>query len=212
MYKLFYFPGNANLAPHMMLEEIGAPYELVLVDRNQNAHKKSDYLKLNPNGRIPTLVDGDLVLYETAAIMLYLAERHPAAQLMPPVNTPARAHFYKWLMYCTNTVQAENLIYFYPDRWSENSDHWPAIKARAETHLAEMFDQIDAVLGKTGAFMLGPEISALDYYIFMFGRWGRMHHHPPRDRKNYGAFLSRMLARPAVARALQQEQLADPLY
>ena len=67
-YKLYYYPGNANLTPHMVLEEIGAPYELVLLDRSKNAHKSPEYLKLNPHGRIPTLVDGDLVLYETAAI------------------------------------------------------------------------------------------------------------------------------------------------
>jgi glutathione S-transferase len=51
MYQLYYYPGNANLAPHMVLEEIGADYELILVDRNQNAQKSADYLKLNPNGR-----------------------------------------------------------------------------------------------------------------------------------------------------------------
>ena len=212
MYKLYYFPGNANLTPHMVLEEMGVPYELALVDRNQNAHKKPDYLKLNPTGRIPTLIDGDLVLYETAAITLYLAEKHPAAKLIPPVNTPARAHFYKWLMYLTNTVQAENIIYFYPERWSEHADHWPAIKARAEEHLGGMFDLIDAELAAQGPYLLGTDISALDFYIFMLGRWGRMHKHPPRARVNYGAFLGRMLARPAVQRTLLQEGLAEPYY
>ena len=68
MYQLYYYPGNANLAPHMVLEEIGAPYELILLDRAKNAHKAPEYLKLNPHGRIPTLIDGGLVLYETAAM------------------------------------------------------------------------------------------------------------------------------------------------
>jgi glutathione S-transferase len=60
MYQLYYYPSNANLAPHMILEEIGAPYELILVDRSNNAHKKPEYLKLNPAGVIPTLIDGQL--------------------------------------------------------------------------------------------------------------------------------------------------------
>src|SRR3569833_4774792 len=102
MYKLYYYPGNANLAPHMLLEELGAAYELVLVDRDRNAHNSPEYLKLNPNGQIPTLVDGDLVLYETAAICLHLVARHPEAGLAPPCGSEARAHFYEWLIYLAN--------------------------------------------------------------------------------------------------------------
>ncbi|HEY0845691.1 MAG TPA: glutathione S-transferase N-terminal domain-containing protein [Noviherbaspirillum sp.] len=95
MYTLYYYPGNANLAPHMLLEELGVPYELVLVDREQNAHKQADYLKLNPTGRIPVLIDRDLVLFETAAICLHLVDRHPEAGLAPAVGTAERAEFYK---------------------------------------------------------------------------------------------------------------------
>src|SRR4051812_4806431 len=107
MYKLYFFPGNANLAPHMLLEELGVEYELVLVDRDKNAQKSPEYLKLNPNGRIPTLLDGEFVLYETAAICLHLVDRHPQAGLAPQVGTVERAEFYKWLIYLTNTLQAE---------------------------------------------------------------------------------------------------------
>src|SRR5450755_61261 len=121
MLKLYYYPGNANLAPHMLLEELGAPYELLLVDRNAQAHKATDYLRLNPNGLIPVLVDGDLVLYESAAICLHLADRHPEAHLAPPLGTAERAHFYKWLIHLTNTVQAELLSYFYPERQTDDA-------------------------------------------------------------------------------------------
>jgi glutathione S-transferase len=68
LYQLHYFPTNANAAPHMVLEEFGQKYDLVLVNRAKNAQKSKDYLKINPNGRIPTLVDGDLVMFEAAAI------------------------------------------------------------------------------------------------------------------------------------------------
>ena len=112
MYALYYYPGNASLLPHMMLREIGAAFELRLVDRGANAHKSAEYLRLNPNGLIPVLVDGNLVLYETAAIALHLCDRHPESGLAPPVGTDERAHFYKWMMHLTNTVQPAFLSYF----------------------------------------------------------------------------------------------------
>ena len=92
--KLFYYPSNASMAPHIVLEEIGQPFELALVDRTHNEHKSSDYLRLNPNGLIPVLVDGDMVLYETAAICLHLAEGHPESDMVPKLATPERAQFY----------------------------------------------------------------------------------------------------------------------
>ena len=106
MITLHYYPGNANLTPHMLLEELGVPFELVLVDRVNGAHKSAEFLKLNPNGRIPVLVDGDLVLFETAAICLHLVDTHADAHLAPPLATPERAHFYKWLIWSSNTLHA----------------------------------------------------------------------------------------------------------
>ena len=91
MLQLHYFPGNASLIPHIVLEEIGAPFELKYVDRERAAHKSADYLALNPNGLIPVLVDDSLpgpeplVLYETAAVCLHLADTHPGAHLLPPL-------------------------------------------------------------------------------------------------------------------------------
>src|ERR1700746_2290468 len=116
MYQLHYFPSNANAAPHMVLEEIGQAYELVLVDRAKNAQKSRAYLKINPNGRIPALVDGDLVLFEAAAIFLNLVAQHPEAGLAPKVGTPERARFYQWMTFLTNSLQEELMIWQYPER------------------------------------------------------------------------------------------------
>ncbi|MEO5770692.1 MAG: glutathione S-transferase N-terminal domain-containing protein, partial [Burkholderiaceae bacterium] len=83
MLHLHYHPGNASMTPHLLLRELGVEFALKLVDRSRNEQQSADYLKLNPNGLIPVLVDGDLVLYETAAIVLHLVDTHPAAGLAP---------------------------------------------------------------------------------------------------------------------------------
>src|SRR5689334_12462527 len=98
MIQLHYNPGSANMAPHILLHELQLPFELVRVDQERQQHKRPEYLKLNPNGLIPVLVDGDLVLYEAAAICLHLADRLPQADLAPPLGTPERAHYYKWMV------------------------------------------------------------------------------------------------------------------
>src|SRR5690242_5004825 len=113
MQRLHYFPGNASLIVHIALEEIGAPFALELVDRAHEAHKSNAYLALNPNGLIPVFVDdgptaakaAPLVLYETAAICMHLADVHPEAALLPQLATAERAHAYKWLAWLSNTLQ-----------------------------------------------------------------------------------------------------------
>jgi glutathione S-transferase len=207
---LYYYPGNASMAPHMVLEEIGAPYELRLVDRDKGAHKASDYLRLNPNGLIPAFVDGDMVLFESAAICLHLADRHPEAQLVPAVGTDARAHLYKWLVHLTNTVQAELITYFYGDRLVDDAAGAAQVKAHAEARVAAMFDRIEAALAQNGPHLLGDTFSVADLYLLMLARWTRNMQRPARTLPAVRALLDRTLARPAVARVFAKEKLDPP--
>jgi glutathione S-transferase len=220
MVTLHYFPGNASFAAHALLREIGAPFELQLVDRTKGAHKSAEYLKLNPNGLIPVLVDGDLVLYETAAILLHLADTHqvaahaPAA-LVPPLASVERAHLYKWLMWLTNTLQATLITYFYPERWVD-AGHTAAaqqVKAHAQAKVAECLAQIDAELARHGGpWFMGPRYSALDPFAFMLCRWTRgfAGGRPARDHPFIGPYLQRMLERPAIKATFAAEQLQPP--
>lgn len=213
MYQLYYYPGNANLSPHMLLEELGVAYELVLVDRTRGAHHSAEYLRLNPNGRIPTLIDGDLVLYETAAICLHLVDRHPQAGLAPSVGTRERAEFYKWLIYLTNTLQAELLTYFYPERLTDDAVAAAQVKAHAEARVGTMLDLIEKTLVENrGPYLLGQSYTAADPYLLMLARWTRMMHNPARNRPHLGRFCNMMVERPAVRRAFEQEGLGDPLF
>ncbi|WP_048438448.1 glutathione S-transferase family protein [Caenimonas sp. SL110] len=216
MIQLHYYPATAAMIAHILLEEIGVPYERVLVDRMADEHKQPAYLQLNPNGLIPVLVDGDLVLYETAAIALYLCDMHPQAGLAPPVATVGRAHFYKWLMWLTNTLQATLLIYFYPERWVNegNAGGVAQVQAHAESRVALLLEQLDSELARhAGPWFAGADYSALDAYVFTLCRWTRNFRNqaPARSRPYLGPYLQRMLERPALQRVIANEQLVPPL-
>ena len=215
MIQLHYFPSTASMVPHILLEEIGQPYERVLVDRTQDVQKSSAYLRLNPNGLIPVLTEGDLVLYETAAIALHLCDTHPASGLAPALGTPERAHFYKWLMWLTNTLQATLMIYFYPERWVKagNATAEAEVKTHAEWRTRVLLDQLDREFERHGGnWMLGDTYSALDAYVFTLCRWTRGFAltPPARERPHLALFLQRMLERPAVQRTLNNEGLSAP--
>ena len=202
------------MAVHILLEEIGQPFELKLVDRTKNEQKSAEYLKLNPNGVIPVLLDGDLVLYESAAICLHLADTHPERALAPALGTPQRATFYKWLMWMTNTVQATLLAYFYPERWVDDGNVGGAaqVKARAEARIVTLLDQLDAQLAAAGGpWLLGEAFSVLDPYALMLCRWTRGQQRPARTWPRLGPYLQRVLERPTVARVFEKEGIAAPL-
>ncbi len=214
MITLHYHPGNASLAPHVLLRELGLPFELQLVDRASGEHKSPAYLRLNPNGLIPVLVDGDLVLYETAAICLHLVDTHPTAGLAPAVGSAERAHFYKWMVWLTNTMQATLIHYFYGDRLVDpgNTEGAAQVKAHAQARVGECLAQIDAHLASGGPWMMGSAYSALDPYTWMLCRWTRgFSQRPAREYPHIGPYLQRMLQRPALRSALATEQLGEPL-
>jgi glutathione S-transferase len=213
MITLHYAPSNASMAPHILLQELGVPFKLQRVDREHNAHKSPEFLKLNPNGLIPVLTDGELVLYETAAICLHLVDTHPEMDLAPALGTVARAHFYKWLVWLTNTLQPMLIHYYYPDRMVDagNAEGTAQVKRHAEARAVELLQQLEAQLQSHGGpWLLGERYSACDPYAFMLCRWTRNFAKPARSLPALGAYLNRMLERPAVQRAITTEQLPQP--
>lgn len=214
---LHYYPSNASVTPHILLHELGVPFQMQLVDRRVQAHKSADYLRLNPNGLIPTLVirdaQGEQVLYETAAIVLQLVDLHPQAGLAPLPGTRERGEFYKWLEWLACSVQPWMTHYFYCDRMVApgNAEGAAQVKAAAEAMIASRVDQIEARLAQQGPWMMGERFSALDPYAFMLCRWTRGMTRPARTLPHVGAFLQRMLARPALQKVIATEQWAEPL-
>ena len=214
MIQLHYYPSTASMIPHLLLQEMGVPFELVLVDRATAAHKAPDYLRLNPNGLLPALTDGDLVLYETAAICLHLCDTHAKAGLAPALGSVERAHFYKWIMWLTNTLQTTLIVYFYPERWVNegNSAGVAEVKAHAQARIAGLLAQLDAELARHGGpWFMGEAFSALDPYVFTLCRWTRnFSSGAARTYAHLGPYLQRMLDRPATQWVMRTEQLSAP--
>jgi glutathione S-transferase len=212
MYRLHYYPGNANTAPHMLLQELGLDYELVLVDRAIEAQKSPEYLKLNPNGRIPTLEDDGNAIFEAAAIVLHLVDRHPDAGMAPRPGTPERAQFYQWLVFMTNSLQEELMVLAYPERLAgSDASACAAVKRGAEARAYMYLDVIEDHLAANGPFLLGPAVSAVDLYLVMLARWGRRMAQPPRSRPHIAKLLEAVTARPSVKRAYACEGISEPI-
>ena len=103
--KLYHAPQSRSVRPRWLLEEIGVPYDLVRMNLQAGDTKRPEYLKINPNGAVPALQDGDLCLFESAAICLYLTDKFPEKRLAPPVGTPARGLYYQWVQYAMNGLE-----------------------------------------------------------------------------------------------------------
>lgn len=215
MITLHYSPGTASFAVHALLNELGVPFELAQIDRASNSHKSAAYLALNPNGTIPVLVDGNLVLYETVAILMHLADRHPEARLAPPVGSDARAQYYKWALWLSNTLQAMLMHYFYPERMvaEGNAEGTAQVKAAAEARVVALLPQLADQIQRGGPWLLGADYSALDPMAFLLCRWTRgFASRPARDFAPLRPYLERMLERPAISKTFASEGLAAPWF
>ena len=210
MYTLHYYPANASAAPHMLLEEMGVTYSLALVDRKINAQKSPEYLKINPNGRIPTLVDNGSAIFEAAAIVLHLVDNHPEAGFAPAQGTLERAQFYQWLSFLTNSLQEELMVWQYPERLTgDDKTAEAAVKAGAEGRASTFLDVIEVHLVANGPYFLGKKISAVDLYFTMLARWARPMSQPPRSRPAISRLLELTTVRAAVKRAYAAEGITD---
>lgn len=197
------------MAPHFVLESLNLEFEAILLDRRSNAHKSAEYLALNPSGKIPTLVNKTLVITESAAICLYLAEQHPQSNLVPPVSAPERALCYQWLMFLTNTLQAEIMIAEYPSRYVEPEKESHLI-ANQGKRIEALLIQIDKQLANN-KYLIGEQLSICDYYLFMLAIWADEQKSPPLSFQHFSRYLKEMAQQEAVIKVCHKEgfSLAD---
>jgi glutathione S-transferase len=210
-YTLYYYPNNASLAPHMVLEYLAVDYELILVDRETNSHKNSEYLALNPAGRIPTLLVDGKACVESPAICLYLAEAHSESGLAPAVHSDIRAEFLQWLMYLTNTFQSELMVYIYPDRHGCIGMAAEQLIDAQQVRLNGVLEILDQQLvGKQ--HLLGEQLTVCDYFLCMLCLGVRDFPKPPMEFAKLSAYLRNLAVSDVVQSVCKKEDISLEAY
>jgi glutathione S-transferase len=208
MHVLYYAPGAASFLVHWLLIELDVPHELRLVDTAAKQQKSAEYLALNPNGVVPTLVIDGKPQYEAAALAMLLADRHPQAGLAPALDAPGRADYVQWMFNLANMVQPLFRQWWYPGEpaGDGNAD---AVRAHCAPRIEAQWQRIDAHLAANGPYLLGENISAADFYLTMLMRWSRNMPKPATEWPYLAALAERMKARPSFARLYAEEGLEE---
>ena len=208
MYTLYYSPGTASMVVHLALLEIGAPHELRLVDFTADAQHDADYLKLNPRGVVPTLVVDGRAYFESAALLMLLAERHPEARLAPAPGTPERAAWYQWIVFLSNTLMSTYRLWFYPPELGA-AEHTPQARAAIQRKIEGVWDQLDAQLAAHGPYLLGAEFSGADLLLTMLMRWSRNMPRPATGWPALERLADLVRARPSWKKLYEIEGLQE---
>ncbi|HEX6102398.1 MAG TPA: glutathione S-transferase family protein [Alphaproteobacteria bacterium] len=200
MYRLYWSPGSASMAPHVLLEELGVPYELSRVELKKP--REAAYLKMNPWGRVPTLVADGQAIHEAAAICMHLADRHPERGLAPAPASAERALYYQWLLFLADTLQPAFRRVYRPSSFIDDPAQQAAIKEKGLQEVAAIWARLDELLaGKT--YLAGERFSAADIYFHMLYTWDVDMAALGRRHRNLSRIFEGIHARPAVARVAE---------
>jgi len=198
-YQLYYAPGSAAMGTRVILEEIGAHYELIQTTIDMDKPLPPEQLALNPNGWIPVLIWDDGAMYECAAINVFLCDRHPEANLAPKFNESERGLYLQTLVYFSSSVQNAFQLNYYPDRFVDTPDDEPSAQGRGIRRLRETWKIIDDQIGNN-EWVLGERFSSVDIYLFMLTTWLRPSRgHPSTDEfPNVKRIADAVVSRPSV--------------
>ena len=168
MYRLHYFPDTASLVVRMVLLELGVPHELHLIDRAAGALDSPAYRALHPMGKIPAMETPDGPMFETAAMLLYLCDKH--GKLAPLPDAPDRAGFLAWLFFTSTNLHPTLLQLFYPER-TAGPDCAPQVLTRARAQMQDHLGLLNSMLTRDAPAWFGTEASLMGYYLGMLMRW-----------------------------------------
>ena len=201
--KLYYAPGACSLASHVALEEVGIPYETQKLNLMEGDQRKPDYLRLNPRGRVPTLVVDDQVLTENVGILSYFGGGYPQAGLFPK-KTWDQAKLMSTLAWLSNTVHPAYGHYVRAARYVDGDDHQAAVKEKGRANFQGYLEEIDKLL-EGHKWSIANQYTVADPYLLVFYRWANRAKLPVRELKNYSALVDRVMARPAVKKVMADE-------
>lgn len=208
MYSLYYAPGAASLVVHWLLIELGVPHELHALDLTSGEQKSPHYLALNPNGVVPTLVDDGKPMFEAAAMLLLLADRHADAGLAPAADDPRRGAYYQWMLHLANAVQPLFRLWWYPHEVAGEA-HADAVHAQVQPRIEAAWDRLDAHLAAHGPYLLGDHPSAADFYLVMLMRWSRNMPRPAASWPHLAQLAQQLKARPSFKILYDREGLTE---
>lgn len=202
MLALYYGPGACSMASHIVLEESGEKYEPRRMDLAKGEQRTDDYLKKNPQGRVPLLqLDNGDFLAENTAILPYLGKRFG----LWPTDATAEAKALSTIGFFAASVHPAHAHVGRPERYTADQGAYPGIKEMGLKTFHNHLKQIDAMYA--GRETLADKYSVLDPYAFVFYTWGVRRELPMAELKNYTALKDRMVKRPAVGRVLEDEKI-----
>jgi glutathione S-transferase len=196
-FTLYGRPGSGSVAVQVALEEIGAPYERIWIGRE--AADVVRFKELNPTGRVPALALPDgTVMFESAAMLVHLANLYPTAKLAPQPGTTRHAMFLQWMTFLSANAYEAALRIYYAGRYTTRGEADAAVVR--EQGKADLLAHLSFIARSLDPYVLGADYSIADVYLYMLASW-----HPEKDEllarlPSIEAHTARMLARPAVAK------------
>lgn len=204
MYKLYYSPGACSMAVHVLLNEVGAHYELVRTAISEGQTRTPEFLKINPRGQIPVLEIGGSIMREGGAMMLHIAENHKSPLL--PVSGEARREAIEWLSFCNATLHPAYSRAFFLMRNVQNPGEKETLGATAAAMINKLWDEVEQRL-QTRDYLCGPSPTLADILMTVIANWSDHVGQPVNIGPRTRALFARMIARPAYQKALQAEQV-----
>lgn len=205
MIKVYGFPFTRSTRVVWALEEAGAEYDFSAIDLTKGEHRKPEFLKVNPGGKVPVLIDGDLVLTESAAICTYIGEKFPSSELVP-VRSDDRAHYFQWCFFAMSELETPlwNMAKFsrlLPEehRVPEAMDTCVWEFHRAARILAQHMEGRE--------YAIGNQFTAADILLGSTLNWARKSN-IALNSESLDSYAERMSIRPALLRARESEAKA----
>lgn len=206
MYRLFYSPGSASMVIHQLLIELAQPFELHRLDLSQQQQKSAEFLALNPQGRVPLLQDGEQTIAESAAILLYLTEKHQ--QLAPAIGSGTRGLYLQQVAFLTNNLAPQFRLWFYPA--DLGLTEYPApLRQSIQSNIEQIWQQLATQLTENGPYLLGEQFSAADLLLTMYMRWSRNMPTTALDWPALSQLADLVRARPSWRAMYQTEGLTE---
>jgi len=204
MLQLYYAPDTCSLASHIALEDAGAVYELKLVDFAKNEQQQPNYRAINPKARVPALVTSQGILTETPAMLVYVAQTYPNANLAPIDDPFAFADLQAVNSYLCSSLHVAHAHRMRGYRWTDDSAAIAAMRRFVPESVSACYDFIEQHVLK-GPWVMGPDYTIADPYLFTIAQWLEDDGVDPTRFPNVVGHRQRMLERSTVKKAIREE-------